>query len=219
MGKPISILDNDYLQWVRDLVVRYRQSQIKAAIKVNEEQLKFNWMLGRDIVEMKVEERWGESVIEQLSKDLKKEMPHVEGLSVTNLRYCRRFYLLYSQVATIRPQVEGESIDDASSRIHPQVGGELYLTERSAELADIFKVPWGHHKLILDKVKGDTNKALFFINQTLLNGWSRVTGLIQGYMNAKAKQSLISNILFPTNLPSTNEIEARLNERERNTKN
>ena len=219
MGKPISILDNDYLQWVRDLVVRYRQSQIKAAIKVNEEQLKFNWMLGRDIVEMKVEERWGESVIEQLSKDLKKEMPHVEGLSVTNLRYCRRFYLLYYQMATIRPQLEGESIDNASSRIHPQVGGELYLTERSAELADIFKVPWGHHKLILDKVKGDTNKALFFINQTLLNGWSRVTGLIQGYMNAKAKQSLISNILFPTNLPSTNEIEARLNERERNTKN
>ncbi len=173
MNKPITIIDKEYLQWVKDLVVRYRQSQIKAAIKVNSEQLKFNWMLGRDIVEMKVEERWGESVIEQLSKDLKKEMPHVEGLSVTNLRYCRRFYLLYSQVATIRPQLEGESIDDTSSIIHPQVGGELRLDETSAELADIFKVPWGHHKLILDKVKGDIKKAMFFIRQTLGNGWSR----------------------------------------------
>lgn len=173
MGKSISILDKDYIQWVKDLVVRYRQSQIKAAIKVNEEQLKFNWMLGRDIVEMKVEERWGESVIEQLSKDLKEEMPHVEGLSVTNLRYCRRFYLLYSQMVTIRPQVEGENIDDASSRIHPQVGGQLHNAETSAKLADIFKVPWGHHKLILDKVKGDINKAMFFIQQTLGNGWSR----------------------------------------------
>ncbi len=173
MAKPISILDKDYIQWVKDLVVRYRQSQIKAAIKVNEEQLKFNWMLGRDIVEMKIEERWGESVIEQLSKDLKKEMPHVEGLSVTNLRYCRRFYLLYFQAAIIRPQIEGESIDDASSGIHPQLGGELSLVETSAELADIFKVPWGHHKLILDKVKGDINKAMFFIRQTLGNGWSR----------------------------------------------
>ena len=173
MGNSISILDKDYIQWVKDLVARYRHSQIKAAVKVNSEQLIFNWMLGRDIVEMKVEERWGESVIEQLSKDLKKEMPHVEGLSVTNLRYCRRFYLLYSQAATIRPQVEGESIDDASSIIHPQVGGELSLAETSAELADIFKVPWGHHKLILDKVKGDINKAMFFIRQTLGNGWSR----------------------------------------------
>ena len=67
MSKDITILDKDYILWVKNLVVRYRHSQIKAAIKVNSEQLKFNWMLGRDIVEMKVEERWGESVIEQLS--------------------------------------------------------------------------------------------------------------------------------------------------------
>ena len=130
-------------------------------------------MLGRDIVEMKVEERWGESVIEQLSKDLKKEMPHVEGLSVTNLRYCRRFYLLYSQCFVIRPQDEGELPDKVLPSKRPQVGGELSLVETSAELADIFKVPWGHHKLILDKVKGDINKAMFFIRQTLGNGWSR----------------------------------------------
>ena len=117
MSKAITIIDKEYTQWVKSLVSRYRQSQIKAAIRVNYEQLKFNWLLGRDIVEMKVEERWGESVIEQLSKDLKSEMPQVEGLSVTNLRYCRRFYLLYSQTATIRPQIEGESIDDTSSII------------------------------------------------------------------------------------------------------
>ncbi len=173
MSKEITILDQDYIQWIKNLVKRYRSSQIKAAVKVNSEQLKFNWMLGRDIVEMNVEERWGESVIEQLSKDLKNEMPHVEGLSVTNLRYCRRFYLLYSQVATIRPQVGGENRNEASTIIHPQLGGESHQTKTSIDLDKILSVPWGHHKLILDKVKGDVNKALFFINQTLGNGWSR----------------------------------------------
>lgn len=173
MSKEITILDKDYTQWVKSLVTRYRQSQIKAAIKVNTEQLKFNWLLGRDIVEMKVEERWGEGVIEQLSKDLKNEMPHVDGLSVTNLRYCRRFYLLYSQANTIRPQVEGEFEIRKPSTILPQVGGELQMTETTMISDSIFNVPWGHHKLILDKVKGDVNKALFFINQTLENGWSR----------------------------------------------
>ena len=59
MSKSITILDQEYIQWVKSLVSRYRQSQIKAAVKVNFEQLKFNWMLGRDIVEMKVDERWG----------------------------------------------------------------------------------------------------------------------------------------------------------------
>ena len=91
-SKNITIIDADYTQWVQNLIERYKCSSVKAAIKVNEEQLKFNWLLGRDIVEMKVEERWGESVIERLSKDLKEAMPFIEGLSVTNLRYCRRFY-------------------------------------------------------------------------------------------------------------------------------
>ena len=69
MSKSINILDNEYREWVKTLAVRYRNSQIKAAVKINSEKLFFNWMLGRDIVEMHVEERWGESVIVQLSKD------------------------------------------------------------------------------------------------------------------------------------------------------
>ncbi len=173
MSNSINILDKEYVQWVKSLVERYRQSQIKAAVKVNTEQLRFNWLLGRDIVEMNVEQRWGESVIERLSRDLKEEMPHVDGLSVTNLRYCRRFYLLYSKAFEIRPQLEGEIKSDTNSEFRPQVEGELLASSSSQQLEDIFKIPWGHHKLILDKVKGDTDKALFFVGQTLENGWSR----------------------------------------------
>ena len=124
-------MDKSYTQWVQNLVKRYRQCQIKAAIKVNEEQLRFNWLLGHDIEEMRVEERWGEGVIAQLSKDLKKEMPQVEGLSVTNLRYCRRFYLLYSQCLVIRPQIEGEFPGNVLPSKHPQVGGDLSMSETS----------------------------------------------------------------------------------------
>lgn len=173
MRKSISIIDKDYKQWVKTLVVRYRQSQIKAAVKVNSEQLMYNFMLGRDIVEMHVEERWGESVINQLSIDLKREMPTAEGLSATNLRYCRRFYLLYSKSFVICPQVEGKLNETADTSICPQSGGVIQASTQSLELSPIFNVPWGHHKLIMDKVKGDVNKALFYIGQTLENGWSR----------------------------------------------
>ena len=67
MTKSINILDNDYKKWVKELALRYRNSQIKASVKVNTELLKYNWALGRDIVELNVEQRWGESVITQLS--------------------------------------------------------------------------------------------------------------------------------------------------------
>lgn len=157
MDKSINILDKDYLQWVQELCKRYRQSQIKAAVKVNTELLKYNWLLGRDIVEMNVEQRWGESVITRLSKDLREMLPDAEGLSKTNIYYCRKFYQLYNPSNEIFHQVGGKSSD---AEIFHQVGG-------------IFEIPWRHHCLIMDKVKGDAAKALFYVRQTVENGWSR----------------------------------------------
>ena len=97
MNKSVSILDKEYKEWVKDLAMRYRNSQIKAAVKVNTELLRYNWLLGRDIVEMNVEQRWGESVIAQLSKDLRHVLPGVQGLSKSNIYYCKKFYLLYNR--------------------------------------------------------------------------------------------------------------------------
>jgi predicted nuclease of restriction endonuclease-like (RecB) superfamily len=34
-------------------------------------------------------------------------------------------------------------------------------------------VPWGHHVQIIDKCKGDRDKALFYVRRTIRNGWSR----------------------------------------------
>lgn len=38
---------------------------------------------------------------------------------------------------------------------------------------DLFSVPWGHHRLIIDRCKGDSSKATFFIRKTIENNWSR----------------------------------------------
>jgi len=94
MSKGLTIIDKDYTRWVEDLSVRYRQSQIKAAVRVNQELLKYYWELGRDIEEMHVEERWGQSVIKNLSVDLQLKNPNSTGLSRTNIYYAKKFYLL-----------------------------------------------------------------------------------------------------------------------------
>ena len=41
--------DVEYKQWLQSLSQRFRQSQIKAAVKVNQELLAFYWELGKDI--------------------------------------------------------------------------------------------------------------------------------------------------------------------------
>ncbi len=52
-------LDAEYADWIREIKLRYRSTQVKAAVKVSSEQLLFNWELGRDLVARRAEERWG----------------------------------------------------------------------------------------------------------------------------------------------------------------
>ena len=37
----------------------------------------------------------------------------------------------------------------------------------------LFSIPWTHHKFILDKIKGDVQKGLFFVAKAMEGNWSR----------------------------------------------
>jgi len=142
--------------------------QIKAATKVNQEMLAYYWMLGKDIVDKKADSKWGSSFLSNLSLDLKELLPNQRGFSETNLKYMKRFYQLYSD---IRPQLVDE-LD--SHEIRPQLVDELDSHEIRPQLVDeLCVVPWGHHRYIIDKCKGDVNKALFYVRKTVENNWSR----------------------------------------------
>ena len=140
--------DNEYKEWIGELKQRIRQSQIKAAVKVNTELLKLYWSIGGDIVLLKAEAKWGDGIIEQLSQDLKTNFPDMSGFSSRNLWYMKKWYSFYSQPDTKLPQVVAEI-------------EKLF-----------FAVPWGHQRCIIDKIK-NIKEAVFYINKTVENGWSR----------------------------------------------
>mgnify|MGYP001412322954 CR=1 FL=1 len=149
MSKLIST-DKEYAVWVADLKHRFRSAQIKAAVKVNRELLIYYWQLGRDMVNMNIEERWGEGIMKTLSQDLKDAMPEENGFSKTNLYYIKKFYTTYSQIVINFPQVGGKIETPHSVQFLPQVG------EKEQDIAEmLFSIPWTHHKFILDKIKGD----------------------------------------------------------------
>jgi len=60
----------------------------------------------------------------------------------------RKFFLFYSGGAPITPRL-GEELREAA-----------------------FRTPWGHQKMILDKAH-DVSEALFYMDTTLRNGYSR----------------------------------------------
>lgn len=89
------IADKEYVEWLKDLKLRFRQSQIKAAVRVNTAMLEFYWGMGRDIIELKAESKWGSGFFNQLSFDLRAMFPDETGFSVTNLKYMKRWYSFY----------------------------------------------------------------------------------------------------------------------------
>ena len=202
MSKRLTIIDKDYAQWVEQLSVRYHQSQIKAAIKVNREMLKYYWELGRDIEELHVEERWGEGVIKNLSIDLQSRNPDSKGLSRTNIYYAKKFYLLYSSDLRIVPQIVGQLGEEQqpqavahTSDVVPQAVGQL------KEM--LFSIPWGHHRFLIDRYGTEPAKALFFVRQTVEHGWSRsmLLNAINTDMYERQGKALTN---FKKTLPDTN---------------
>ena len=178
-----SLISDNYKQWLIEVKTKITSSQIKAAIKVNTALIEFYWELGRMIVEKQEETKWGSKLLEQLSTDLKKEFSSLSGFSKTNLYYVRQFYLFFSQpklYSLIVPQVGGQ----LNNLIVPQLVGQL---------------PWGHIKLLINKVKNE-EACLFYIQKTTSNNWSRDVLGLQIKSDLFSRQgAAISN--FKTTLP------------------
>lgn len=171
-------LDSDYIQWLHDIKDRYRNTQIKAAVKVNSEQLLFNWQLGRDLVLRRAEDTWGAGVVEQVSLDLQAEFPNVKGFSTTNLWNMKKWYAFYSRHSHNKnlQQLVGEIeyLDDHEKQIEiSEVQGTLQQDVGELPFPDVFGfVPWGHHVEIVTKCKS-IDEALFYVRKIAEEAWSR----------------------------------------------
>ena len=176
-------IDSNYVQWLNEIKSRYRSAQIKAAVKVNAEQLLFNWQLGRDLVTRKAEEQWGSGVVEQLSMDLQAAFPESKGFSTTNLWYMKKWYEFYSTQDAIEKlhQLGGEiqsSANQSITKLHHQ-GGEIdesqIIPSYGTKYPSIFSfVPWRHHVEIISSCK-TIEEALFYVKKCATEGWSRNT--------------------------------------------
>jgi predicted nuclease of restriction endonuclease-like (RecB) superfamily len=167
MGELLN--NNDYTVWLSELKTTIRQRQIKAALAVNSELIQMYWDLGSQIVQKQENAKWGTGFIDQLSKDLKAEFPEMSGFSGKNLRYCRAFFLFYSE-NTIWQQVVAKLDDEITKQPVSQLEKSQQFVGESEN--PLFSIPWGHHILIMQKVKNQ-NDALFYIQKTIENNWSR----------------------------------------------
>ncbi len=131
------------MQFLIDFKNKVKNSQIRAAVKVNYELLHLYWNLGEEITKNQKKYSWGDSFLKTLSNDLKIEFPNMKGFSLSNLKYIRKFYQFYAK--------SQQAVD---------------------QLDNIFSIPWGHHTLLISKCE-TVDEAIFYVKKTINNGWSR----------------------------------------------
>ena len=68
---------------------------------------------------------------------------------------------MYSPLEKSLPQ----AVEKSENTNLPQLVEDLHTI--------LFSIPWGHHRYIIDKCSEDAHKALFYVRQTMENGWSR----------------------------------------------
>lgn len=157
-------LDKEYINWLVYLKDRIRNAQIKASTSVNIEMIKLYWDIGKSIIEKQEITKWGSKIVDNLAKDLKKEIPDTDGFSRTNLFTMRKFYLFYKDnYNQIVHQLGGQVKD--SELVH-QLGGQL------PDNSILCNIPWRHQVVIISKTKS-YDEALFYMQQTIINNWSR----------------------------------------------
>lgn len=144
-------LDKEYRNWIQELGERYRKSQIKAAVRVNNEMLFYYWSIGRDIEVKRANSKWGNKFFQNMSMDLMDMIPNARCFSPTNLRYMARFYEIFKDIEIV-----------------PQVGEEFTVVQNK-----VFMIPWGHIKLLIDKCHDKPIKFNFYVEKIIENNWSR----------------------------------------------
>lgn len=141
------VLPESYPNFLKDIKSRIHQSQIKAAVAVNQELIQLHWWIGSEIAKRQEIEKWGSQVIEKLCKDLQSDFPGLSGFSRSNVFRMRSFYLSYANVAQAARQLD-------------------------APPDFCLNIPWMHNVILLEKVKNLPERE-WYARKAIQNGWSR----------------------------------------------
>jgi predicted nuclease of restriction endonuclease-like (RecB) superfamily len=168
-----------YLAFLQEVKTLIREGHQKAAFSLNATLVKTYWNLGQRIAQKQSLFEGRNNYVEQLAKDLRTEFPEMKGFSRSNLFYVRKFYQFYSS-SSVQQVVGLNEIQPDFISVRQLVAlEENDSVQQGVGLNNMLaSVPWGHNVVIINKLK-DAKEALFYLQQTIENNWSRSILVLQ----------------------------------------
>ena len=171
--KAISTLYNDAVQQIKAAIL---QNQLEAAKAVNKQMLALYYGVGKYVSENTRNGAWGTGAIENISEQLRRELPGLRGFSPTSIKKMRNFYEQWNDIANRPPMAdELQSADkqwirpykELLSLNRPPMAGDL-------DWHDFFALSFSHHDEILTKTK-TLEERVFYIHQAATLHWDKYT--------------------------------------------
>lgn len=174
VGKKLSkaIVHADFSALLADVKGRIQIAQMQAVFAVNSELVRLYWDIGRIIDERQRREGWGAAVIPRLALELHNELPELKGFSERNIKRMLAFYRDYKQPKTIVPQLVAQLPVTERERQTPSPATRMPQPVAQFSGSLLWSVPWAHHVILMDKVH-DLATRFWYMEQTIVNGWSR----------------------------------------------
>jgi predicted nuclease of restriction endonuclease-like (RecB) superfamily len=179
-----------YAVLLKEIKDRIAQAQARAVLSVNAELVRLYWDIGRLIDSRQRQEGWGTAVIPRLARELHNELPQLKGFSERNIGRMIAFYREYPDAGEVLPQLAAKMPALAKS---PRATAKKREIEKVPQAAAKFpdellrSIPWFHHVILIEKVK-DRAVRLWYMQQTLANGWSRSVLLLMVKSEAHRRQ-------------------------------
>jgi predicted nuclease of restriction endonuclease-like (RecB) superfamily len=194
MSKTNLSIPADFPILLKEIKNRIQQAQTRAMLAVNAELVQLYWDIGRIIADRQQQEGWGAAVVPRLSRELLNELPEVKGFSERNIKRMLAFYREYTNPTDFLPQ---HSLRLSGPPKVPQAAAQLEkagkVPQLAAQLPDsiLWSIPWFHQIVLMEKVKDRTTR-LWYMQQTLTNGWSRnvLLAMIQSEAHDRQGQAI-----------------------------
>lgn len=105
MANALLELPDGYQRVFTTLKNKIQTAQGRAGLAVNRELVLLYWNIGNEILDLQERKGWGSKVIGKLSEDLQNEFVGVQGFSLRNMQYMRKFAEQYRDEAIVQQVV------------------------------------------------------------------------------------------------------------------
>ena len=156
-------------QQVVELLQNARQQVLRT---VNSTMVYTYFEIGRMIVEEeqsgKNRAEYGKQILKGLSQQLTNELG--KGYSLRNLEQIRKFYLIYSNSATVLRIFDIQKTQTLSAQLLDNISQTLYAELNAQTLFSIFKLTWSHYSFLM-RIDDEKERRFYEIESEKYN-WS-----------------------------------------------